>query len=226
MKRYNIFYEVHKGMRTMLYQTAMQIQQTDFINNEEAELILEQIKSVIELFYKYAHLEDKFVFAAIQPYEPAAVNSLEQEHVKEHVLGENLGSLLTAFPNALSDDEKLQTGKLLHQVFIEFMIFNLQHIAMEEDIINKLLWCNYTDEQLHGITGNILASIPALPMVQFTEWIMKGLSNNEIACWMKKVKNTAPGFVFNSILQTAQQELNSHRLQLLQESITEGAMIA
>jgi hypothetical protein len=226
MKRYNIFYEVHKGLRVMLYETAIQIQQTDFINHEEAELVMEQIKSGVELFDKHAHSEDRFVFAAIQPYEPAVVDAFEQEHVKDHALGERLSNLLTAFSDTLSDDEKLRNGKLIYQAFIEFLIFNLQHMAKEEDIINKLLWRNYTDEELKGITGNIIANIAPEQMIQFNRWMMRGLSNCEIAGWLKEVKNTAPDFVFQSLMQTASRELNIHRLQLVQESITEGAMVA
>jgi Hemerythrin HHE cation binding domain len=226
MKRYNIFHEVHKGLRTLLYETAIQIQQTDFINKEEAELVMEEIKNGLELFDKHAHSEDRFVFAAIQPYEPAVVDAFEQEHVKDHALGECLATLVDTFSNAVSDDEKLRNGNLLYQAFIEFMIFNLQHMAKEEDIINKILWRHYTDEALKGITGNIIANIAPLQMAQFTKWMMKGLSNYEIAGWLKEVKNTAPDFVFQSLMQCAMQELNAQRLQLVQEAITEGAMVA
>ncbi len=226
MKRYNIFYEVHKGLRNMLYETAIQIQQTDFINTDETELVLEQIKSLLELFDKHAHSEDQFVFAAVQAYEPAVVDAFEQEHVKDHALGENLANMLTALSNALSDDEKLRIGRLLYQAFVEFMIFNLQHMAKEEDSINKILWQKYNDEQLKGITANIIANIPPVQMAQFTKWMMRGLSNCEIAGWLKEVKNTAPDFIFQALMQTASRELNIHRLQLVQESITEGAMVA
>ncbi len=225
MKRYNIFYEEHKGLRIMLYETAIQIQQTDFINNEEAVLVMEQIKNGVELFDKHAHSEDRFVFAAIKPYEPAVVDAFEQEHVKDHALGENLAKLLDEFSNAVSDDEKLRNGNLLYKAFIEFMIFNLQYMAKEEDIINKILWRHYTDEDLKSITAGIIANIPPVKMGQFTKWMMRGLSNHEIAGWLKEVKNTAPEFVFESFMQTASEQLNTQRLQLVQEAITEGVMV-
>jgi hemerythrin-like domain-containing protein len=210
----------------MMYETAVQIQQTDFANQEEAEQVLDQIKNLVELFDKHAHSEDRFVFEAVQPYEPAIVEAFEQEHEKDHTLGESINNLLTLFSGLLSDDDKMQTGKLLYQSFIEFMIFNLDHMAKEEDIINKILWRNYSDEELKTITGNIIANIAPEHMMQFNRWMMRGLSNCEIAGWMKEVKNTAPDFVFQSLMQTAGQELNVHRLQLVQEAITEGAMVA
>jgi hypothetical protein len=226
MKRYNIFYQVHKGLRALLYETAIQIQQTDFINDEETELVLEQVKNLVELFDKHAHTEDTFVFAAVQVYEPSVVDAFEQEHVKDHALGENLNRQLAAFSNALPGDDRMLTGQLLYKAFIDFTIFNLEHMAKEEDIINKILWNHYTDDELKGITAEIIANIPLAQMMLFTQWMMRGLSNQEIAGWLKEVKNTAPDFVFNSLMQAATQELNTHRLQLVQEAITEGAMVA
>ncbi len=226
MNRYNIFYGIHKGLRAMLYETAIQIQQTDFVNQEEAEQALEQIKNLVELFDKHADSEDRFVFAAVQPYEPAVVEAFEREHVQDHALAENLSNMLTTFTNASVDDEKIWAGKLVYQALNEFMIFNLKHMAKEEDIINKILWRNYSDEQLKGITGNIIANIQPEEMAQFSRWTMRGLSNYEIAEWLKEEKNTAPDFAFESLMQTANQELNAHRLQLIQEAITEGAMVA
>ena len=225
MNRYNIFYGIHKGLRAMLYETAIQIQQTDFVNQEEAEQALEQIKNLVELFDKHADSEDRFVFAAVQPYEPAVVEAFEREHVQDHALAENLSNMLTTFTNASVDDEKIWAGKLVYQAINEFMIFNLKHMAKEEDIINKILWRNYSDEQLKGITGNIIANIQPEEMAQFSRWTMRWLSNYEIAEWLKEEKNTAPDFACESLMQTANQELNANRLQLIQEAITEGALV-
>ncbi len=226
MKRYNIFYEVHKGLRALLYETALKIQQTDFIINEETEQLPEHIKNVIQLFNKHAHSEDQFVFAAIHTYEPEVVDVFEKEHLKNHSLSEHLANLLSTFSNAIYDDEKLQIGQLLYQAFIEFMIFNLEQMTKEEEIINKLLWRNYSDEELFGIAVSILANTPLEQTTQFTKWMMRGLSNIEITNWLIDVKNTGPDFVFQSLLKTAEQQLIPQRLQLVQEALTEGAMIA
>jgi hypothetical protein len=210
----------------MLYETALYIQQTDFSNAEEVAQLLAQIKTVIELFDKHAHSEDTLVFAAIEQYEPDVVKMFEEEHVTDHALGEKLDNLLKAFPNTFSIDNSIYIGNLLNQAFIEFMVFNLQHMAKEEDIINKLLWQYYSDEQLHSITQSILANIPPPQMAQYSKWMIRGLSNNEITGWLTEVKNNAPDFVFQSLIQTAEQELSTSRLQMVKEAITEGAMLA
>jgi Hemerythrin HHE cation binding domain len=226
MTRYNIFGQVHKGLRAMLYETALCLQQTDFNNTEEAENSLTLLGQTIDLFDKHAHTEDTMVFTAIEHTEPALVNVFEKEHEEDHALGQRLRGLLTAFMHTVSSDDKIITGEAITQSFIEFMIFNLKHMAKEEDIINKALWKNYTDIELHGITQKIVTSIPPQHMAQFSRWMMRGLSNNEITNWLKEVKNNAPDFVFQSLMQTAAAELDAQRWQQVQETITEGAMLA
>lgn len=226
MTRYNIFGQVHKGLRAMLYETALCLQQTDFNNTEAADTSLAQLAQTVDLFDKHAHTEDTMVFTAIEHTEPALVNAFEKEHEEDHALGQRLRGLLTAFEHTVSSDDKIITGDAITQSFIEFMIFNLKHMAKEEDIINKALWKNYTDIELHGITQKIVASIPPPHMAKFSRWMMRGLNNNEITTWLKEVKNNAPDFVFQSLMQTAGQELNASRWQQVQETITEGAMLA
>jgi hypothetical protein len=226
MNRYNLFGQVHKGLRALLYETALHLQQTDFANTDEAEDALAQVTQVVELFDKHAHTEDTMVFTAIERSEPELINVFEKEHEEDHALGQRLTGLLTAFTHAVSSDDRLQLGDAITKSFIDFMIFNLKHMAKEEDIINKALWKYFTDMELHGITQKIVASIPPQHMAKFSRWMIRGLNNAEITNWLKEIKNNAPDFVFQSLMQTAAQELDAQRWQLVQETITEGAMLA
>jgi hemerythrin-like domain-containing protein len=226
MNRYNIFYQVHKGLRAMLYETAIAFQQTDFTNAEDAETLLAQLEIVIDLFDRHAHSEDTKVFIAIEQFEHSLVNTFNGEHEEDHGLGIRIRGLITEFANAVSVEDKINSGFALNNAFVDFMIFNLRHMAKEEDVINKALWKYYSDIELQGITQQILAGIPAAAMGQYSRWMMRGLSNNEITGWLKEIKDNAPDFIFQSHMQMAAQELTPQRWKLVQESITEGAMIA
>jgi hypothetical protein len=226
MLRYNIFYQVHKGLRTLLYETAILIQQTDFSNIQEANTALTQTATVLDLFDHHAHTEDSIVFAAIQAQEPALVDELEKEHVKDHELGQRLRGLITAFEKAVAEDNKLEVASALNKAFVEFMVFNLEHMAKEEDIINKALWRHYNDTQLQQLTQKIVATVPPPVMAVFSKWMLRGLSNNEISSWLKEIKNNAPDFVFNAMMDKAGEELTPVRWDKIQQSISEGAMLA
>ena len=224
--RYNIFYQVHKGLRAMLFETAIAIQQTDFVNPDETERCIGQVKSVVEIFDKHAHTEDNFVFTAIQSFEPSIVAVFEKEHEKDHELGERLQKSLESLQDTTTENEKLIAGQSLYISFIGFMVFNLEHMAKEEDIINKFLWTYYSDQQLMAITQQIVSNMPPDSMSVFSKWMIRGLSNQEIIHWLKEVKYNAPVFIFEALLQTAASELSGSRLQLIESALSEGAMLA
>lgn len=226
MKRNNIFKLIHKGLRHMLYDIAIQLQKTDFNNQEEAETILEKISTVMDLFDKHAFSEDNFVLTALKKLEPAVTNIFEHEHVLDHQLSDNMRSLLKSFKDAATDEEKINSGSAISIAFVEFMVFNLKHMAKEEDVLNKLLWKYFTDEQLGDITKDIVAHIPNDYLIKNNRWMMRSISNSDAATWLIDVKNNAPGFVFENMMQLAVNELGAERWSKVQESITEGALLA
>lgn len=226
MQRYNIFFPVHKGLQAMLCETALQLQQTTFTNQDEAAAAIECVRTVVELFESHAHKEDTYVFTAIAAYEPSVVAAFEQEHEEDHALGESLQKWLTAFEYAVASSAKQTIGEELTKAYIQFMVFNLRHMAKEEQVINPLLWRYYADEELHAITEKILQDIPPHEMAYFSRWMVRGMNNAEILGWLKGVKNSAPQPVFQSLLSITEAEVNPHRWSFLRESLTEGAMVA
>lgn len=226
MQRYNIFYQIHKGLRQMLYHTASHLQQTDFIQPDETTEIIAQIHEVLDLFDGHANTEDNFVLPSVETAEPAAANLFEEEHVQDHALSNKLRALLNMFHHTVASEEKLELGSAIRVAFTEFLVFNLQHMAKEELQLNHILWQHHTDDQLQGLTQKIIAHIPQELHIKYNTWMMRGLSNNEIVAWLKNIKNMAPEIVFNGMLKLAEAELNVHRWSIVQEDITEGALLA
>lgn len=160
MQRYNIFHQVHKGLKALLYETALQVQHTDFWNVGEADDVIEQIDEVIRLFEKHASGEDTYIFPVVEKYEPSVADAFEQEHVKDHFLGQLLAGAISLYKNAGIITEKSEAGKQVHAAFSKFMLFNIEHMAKEEDVLNPILWRYYTDAELMAITQQIIANIP------------------------------------------------------------------
>jgi len=226
MQRYNIFYQIHKGMKALLYETALQVQHTDFWNVDEADDAIETINEVIRLFEKHAHSEDELVFPAVEKYDPAMADAFEQEHVKDHLLGQLLANSIAGYEAAGVITDKAGAGKQVQSAFSKFMIFNLEHMAKEEEVINPILWRHYTDAELMAITHTIIARVPQDYLARFNKWMMRGLNNAEITGWLKGVEKNAPEPVFQSLFVIAEKELSERRFRQVLESMTEGAMLA
>ncbi len=226
MQRYNIFYLVHKGLRQMLYQVATRLQQVDFINAEEVDLISDMITETLDLFDKHANTEDKIVLPQIERMEPSIVNLFEQEHVEDHALSNRMRALLNMYHHTVSSEEKVELGSAIRLAFIEFMIFNLKHMAKEENELNNLLWKYYSDTQLQELTQRIIAEAGPETSAKNMRWMLRAISNNEIVNWLKDTKNNASEQVFGYLLAIALEELPADRCSKVIEGITEGAMVA
>jgi len=219
MQRYNMFYQVHKGLRQMLYNTAGKMLQTDFINAKETAEVLAQVSEVLDLFDGHAQTEDRFVLPSITVFEPTAATAFEEEHIEDHALSNRLRALLNMFHHAVSTEEKNEMGSAIRLAFTEFLVFNLKHMAKEESFLNNILWSNYTDEQLHGITATIMANLPQDKIIKNQVWMMRALSNHEIAEWMNMVRREAPDFVFNALTALGEKELPAHRWNTIRKNL-------
>jgi hypothetical protein len=226
MQRYNIFYQVHKGLRQMLYNTAGKMLQTDFINAKETTEVLEQANEVLDLFDGHAHTEDSFVLPSIIAFEPSAAAAFEQEHVEDHTLSNRLRALLNMFHHAVSTEEKNEMGSAIRLAFTEFLVFNLKHMAKEESYLNNILWTHFTDEQLHDITATIMVNLPQDKIKKNQVWMMRALSNNEIAAWLNMVKQEAPEFVFNGLMALGERELPTQRWNMIRENVAADFLLA
>lgn len=225
MNRYNIFNQIHKALRALLYETALTLQQTNFLNKKEANASLEQLAEVLELFEKHAHTEDNFLLPALAQYEPSVVNVFEEEHDKDHELAQRLTGLLFVFRHSVENETRQETGRAIVISFTAFLVFNLEHMAKEETVLNRLLWRYYSDEELHGITQQILAHLSPEDTARYSRWMMRGLNNEEIARWLQGVKDSAPDFVYNDLLSAAQHELSNSRWRGIRTRLTEDISI-
>lgn len=150
----------------------------------------------------------------------------QPKHCLHHTLGQQLQILSAAFDTALHTPLKQKIGDDLVQAFVQFVAFNLKHMATEEDIINKLLWRYYTDGELQAITQKIIAGLTPQQTAATSKWMIRGMGNAEISAWLKEVKNNADEPVCAFLLSLAEGELTPHRWSVIQDSLTEGAMVA
>lgn len=222
MERYNSFNVIHKGLRAALYQTALQLQQTDFTEDDQAEQVVNKVKEIVLLFEGHAHKEDHYVLPAINEYEPSVVAAFESEHVEDEKLGKELNAAVEKLVNSASPLEKIVCGRELTESFVRFMVFNLTHMAKEEDIINKILWRYYSDDEIKQLTGKITDSIAPWMLDLYSTWMLRGISNNEAVNWMNAIRRGMPEVVYKTLVQKAEQELPKKRFEKISQSLSKG----
>ena len=226
MNRFNAFNLVHKALRAMLYDAALTLQQTYFANTDEAENALQKVEDVLFLFENHAHHEDTMVLPAVEMYEPQLVDEFEKEHEKDLALSNRMKNLLNIYRNIYFTEERIVCGSAISKAFVEFMVFNLEHMAKEEILLNEALWKHYSDEQLLAMNEKIVASIPPAELALASKWMLRGINNFDAIMWLKNIKQNAPAPVFDALISLAEKELPAERFHIIEESINEDVLIA
>ena len=209
--RYNVFNQIHKGLRGMLYNTAIRLQQTDF-TQPEANAIVEKLEQVLSFFDEHAENEDRFILPHIRKHNAQLIDELEKDHEIDHRLTQTLFDYIRNWKAAPSADQKEPIGQLICFAFSEFIAFNLYHMNKEENVLMYLLWKHYTDAEIRQMEGEILQSIPPQTLLAESRWMMRSINDREVIGWLTDLKQGAPAEVFNGFLQMAQEELPSDRL--------------
>lgn len=223
--RYNPFMQIHKGLRALLYDTAIAIQQNDFTQLRSTSLVIDQVQKVLWLFDGHVHTEDTKVFPLIQHHAPELIAQFEAQHEKDHQLAASVEACLESLANAHDNESRHQLGILLQQAFQLFIAFNLEHMVMEETIMAPAIWKHYSDEDLHQLTTDIVRSLPADKNDHYTDWMLIGNSDIEVIQWLSSVRNSAPDFVYNSLCDRARRVLHAERWKKIDTKLNAGEMI-
>lgn len=224
--RFNPFGQVHKGLRALLYDTALLLQQTNFTSEEEIDVALERVRLVNELFEHHAQVEDSQVFPLIQDFAPQIVSDFEAQHQIDHALSEGLEKCLAFFTETNSPGQNQYAGNELLQSFNAFLAFNVEHMKKEETIVNGVLWQYYSDADLLRKVQEIGAAIPPEQNRHFCFWMLKGLATHEIIDWYNAVKLSAPPPVFEFFCNLAEEALPEKKWDRVKEGLQEGVLLA
>ena len=224
-KRYNVFNQIHKGLRNMLYDTAVCLQRADFSSAEAAEAV-GQLELVLALFDEHAEHEDKYVLPHILAHDAKLKEEFEKDHVIDHKLAEDLNAHVAGWKAAETAEARTMAGNRIFYAFNEFIAFNLYHMNKEENELLYTLWKHFTDEEIIGMQMQIIQSIAPETLAIENEWMMRSINDAEIIAWLTAVKHTAPAEAFAGMMQLAQRELGSIRFEKISAAFATQAVTA
>lgn len=169
-KRYNVFNNIHKGLRGMLFDTQLKIQQTDF-NQPEAAAVIEQLETALFYFDEHADHEDRYLLANIATLEPLIFMELENDHVVDHHLSEQLRGGIANWKKAALPKDRELAGRQIFYAVNEFIAFNLYHMNKEENQLLVLLWKHFTDDQIIAMEQELVQSINPEVLIAERRWL-------------------------------------------------------
>jgi len=217
--RYNIFNPIHKALRAILYDNALQAQQTNFLDTEEVDAAVAKIEYTLSLFTLHAAHESEFIHPLISKFNPEVIHKFGKEHIECEFLAGKVKLAINAYDHSVIASDKIEKGKKIVSEFEQLTAFNLLLFIKEEEILNEILWDYYQDDEIMAIEQNIIATVPADILEFESRWMVKSLNNLEIGGWLGGVKQSGPDFIFQSLLALTEKELPAIRFEKLLTSL-------
>jgi hypothetical protein len=222
-KRYDLFNFIHKGIRAMLYNTGLAIQHHDFSNRKDTPLLLTKITEALMVLNDHALHERKFILPLVAKYNLQAVRDLDSDQLAVRIVENRLKERIALFNNC-SDADSLECSESICKAFNQLIACYTRLANLEEETLNRILWQNYSDEEIFCIYTAITAALPAEKIMLHGRWIMQGLNNKEIMNWLLSYHGTSPE-AFKCLLQMAEDELPRERWHNIKDSLCEGEML-
>ncbi|MFA4868892.1 MAG: hemerythrin domain-containing protein [Pedobacter sp.] len=215
--RFNLFKSVHKGLRALLADTLLQLQQTDFLIADQATIAVERIKLVLLLMHRHTKWEEDFIFPKLGAESQSMISFFTNQHYHTDALTLNIDILICGFVEAKTNAEKEAVANNLLNAFVEFLAYNFNHMNMEEQLINPLLWNNNNDNELRALQLQHLNASTSRSEQVFLQWMLIHNTNRELASWMNSMNQKSTQF--NLVYDLAQKVLAPERLESINLNI-------
>lgn len=205
--RPDIYAKVHRGLRVSLYNLSTLIGRTEFTDDREVGAMRAGALEVLHFLDEHAHNEERWILALLEEKSPGSADHDHESH-------ERIEAELDEFRRALDDiaqmpvgPERSTAGETLYHQYNRFLSGYLLHMEEEERETTASLHKLCTDNELRGITANIMQhSKPddlEMALRAFIPAIDKRLRNE----FVSEVASSAPPEVTEWLLGIARDTL-------------------
>lgn len=177
--RFDVYRNIHKGLRAMLLDLVTKSGRTDFHDAEEVASLIGATQDIFELLEGHAHKEDQFIMPLLRKAVPQLAAEFDAQHEDQEARLPGLLAALEAIdpssPDAARQGHRftIQLSRIAGEL--------LTHMADEELELNPALWSNVTDETLGAVERMIVGSVPQDQLARYLRWMVPAMNARERA---------------------------------------------
>ena len=110
MARHEIYRNIHKAIRHILYSTALALGSADFRDQKSMRESLEQLRGTITLLQEHAEHEETFVHPPLESRVPGITKSFEENHNDDERLFDRMRELGSQIEAGEDSDQRVALG--------------------------------------------------------------------------------------------------------------------
>jgi hypothetical protein len=157
--RPDLFTPIHKTIRRVMFETAIQLARTDFNAGDDVAAATRAAGDCLAWMREHAEHEDRVVIPELARFDAVLAGQLEAEHPALERLAIDVDCLWPRLAAAEPGLARAQLGGELHRRFLALVAAQLRHMDREEREVNAVLWANLGDQDLLQINRRIVSGI-------------------------------------------------------------------
>ena len=219
IERFDMYTQVHKGLRAFMVDTLTAVGRIDPGNEEEVADGIVRTRALIDVCGDHLNHEERFIHPAMEGKRPGSSSVTSNDHVHHQEAFERLTSDVFILEHSASIAGRRNALSKLYLTLSLFVAENFQHMHVEETDNAVTLWELYTDEQLAAIHTALVSAVAPERMVVYLRWMIPSMSHPERIRLLKGIEATAPRQVFEGVLQVAESRLSPEDWSKLADGI-------
>ena len=206
MSRFDLFTNVHKAIRALLFETTIRVGRTAFADAAEAAATAASLRVLFVHLEEHAAQADAVLMPELQRLAPELFAELQDEHTRTAGMQAELAALLDRLDGATAD-ERLALGQRLHHRLHRLVAAHLAHLEREEVEAHRVLWAHCTDAELQTLHARIIARNAPARVAHWLALILPAIARPERARLLRELQHSMPAAVFASVTAPARAAL-------------------
>lgn len=203
---FDLYRDVHKGLRAELFALPVQIGRTDPEDPDAVATVTTRLRDFLDLLDDHAEHEEEHLGPLIARSDPSLTSRVEDEH--RHV--ERTMDVLRRIGDDLPAADPVRGRVQLHRLYLASASFAseyLAHLSTEEVEIMPLLATTTPVDELLAVNGAIVGSILPDQMDRYLRLIVPAQNPLDLAEMYAGMRAGAPPDVFDHLLEVAEGSL-------------------
>ncbi|MDM0075472.1 ester cyclase [Variovorax sp. J2P1-59] len=199
--RFDIYAQVHKGLRACMAASLVETGRMDSSDDPSVKCMLDNLDQLLDWCAGHLQKENQFVHPAIEARNPAACSRMAEEHAHHEASIAQLRESIDRLSRAGGAAREAAATRLYRQLAV-FVADNLAHMETEESVNNAILWAGYADVELAELAelhAAIVAATSPSQLAVDVRWITPHLRPSELAALMRGLQASMPPDVFASV---------------------------
>lgn len=207
-ERFNIYLQIHKGVRAALATVLLQVGRTDPRDDAEVAASLDAVRDLMALLQGHLEHENDWIHRALELRSPGSSAATAADHA-DHL--EALAALEATVRIVEASAAEARAAALLrlYRQLALFVAENLEHMHIEETDNHAALAARYTDDELRELDRRLVGSIEPAAMMAALRWMLPALNAPERAGLLAGMRAAAPAEVVDAVLQMIRPHLSA-----------------